>query len=149
MIYLLLHFCVSSAMMGLIWLVQLVHYPAFRFIEGREFVSFALFHTSQITWVVVPLMIIELFSAFLMSFDSSISMRVKILSFLCLMAIWLSTVFFQIPQHGVLAFGKNLGAIEKLVSTNWIRTIGWTIKSFILGFEILRIFKLSINSKIF
>ncbi len=143
MIYLLIHFFVSSAMMGLIWLVQLVHYPAFRFIEGREYVSFALFHTTQITWVVAPLMIVELFSAFLMSFDSTLSLWVKVLSLLCLVAIWLSTVFFQIPQHGVLALGKNIEAIEKLVSMNWIRTIAWTLKSFVLGFEILRLFKLT------
>ncbi|MBY0515518.1 MAG: hypothetical protein K2P81_01325 [Bacteriovoracaceae bacterium] len=142
MLYLLIHFFASTAMMGLIWLVQLVHYPAFRFVDEKDYISFALFHTTQITWVVAPLMIAELFSAFLMSFDSSVTLWVKIVSIICLVAIWLSTVFFQIPQHSVLALGKNLEAIENLVTTNWIRTIAWTIKSFVLGFELLRLFKL-------
>ena len=60
---LLLHFLASSMMTGIIWLVQLVHYPSFHFIDPKQSGEFHRFHTDSIALFVAPLMIIELATA--------------------------------------------------------------------------------------
>jgi hypothetical protein len=51
---------VSWALLSLIWIVQLVHYPSFQFIDANRFISFQHFHMQSITYVVAPLMFLEL-----------------------------------------------------------------------------------------
>lgn len=48
--------------------------------------------------------------------------------------IWLSTFLIQVPIHQQLAKGKDLGLIDRLVRTNWIRTILWTLKACWMSF---------------
>ena len=50
---------VSPALTGLIWTVQLVHYPAFRYIAEKRFTEFGAIHQRRIRLVVGPLMRIE------------------------------------------------------------------------------------------
>ena len=57
---LIAHFAVSWALFGLIWTVQLVHYPAFRYIQEGQFTAFQHFHMQGITLIVLPLMLAEL-----------------------------------------------------------------------------------------
>jgi multisubunit Na+/H+ antiporter MnhB subunit len=45
-----------------------------------------------------------------------------------LAVIWASTAFLQVPMHNVLTDGFNAEAHGRLVQTNWIRTIGWTLR---------------------
>ena len=45
---------------GLIWIVQLVHYPGFNFVDANDFVAFEKFHTNKISAIVIPLMFCEL-----------------------------------------------------------------------------------------
>jgi hypothetical protein len=135
---LVLHFGVTCGLVGLIWLVQLVHYPSFRFVAPEDFRGFSLFHTTQITWVVAPLMIFELFLALRMPFEPSVSAWNSWGALGLLIVVWLSTALLQMPLHGILASGKESQVIERLVLTNWIRTVAWSLKSGILGWELLR-----------
>jgi hypothetical protein len=50
----------TAALVGLVWVVQLVHYPAFLYVADEQFSDFHQLHTRQITWVVLPLMGAEL-----------------------------------------------------------------------------------------
>ena len=49
----------SVGMFGVIWMVQVVHYPLMRFVSGPEFARFETAHRIRISWVVGPLMLIE------------------------------------------------------------------------------------------
>jgi hypothetical protein len=49
-----------------------------------------------------------------------------------LVAIWLSTMLLQVPEHGRLSAGYVADAHRRLVATNWIRTVAWTLRSAIL-----------------
>jgi hypothetical protein len=42
-----------------------------------------------------------------------------------------STVLLQVPQHAALANGHDESRTTRLVRTNWIRTIGWSVRSII------------------
>ncbi|MEO1258993.1 MAG: hypothetical protein AAFZ15_09345 [Bacteroidota bacterium] len=122
-----LYFAVSWALVGLIWVIQLVKYPAFHFVDVSRFVEYHQHHTRSITIIVAPLMMAELALTGWLLWQSGWSAK-YLISAAVVGAIWLSTMTLQIPQHQVLDKKKNEKAIDKLIKTNWIRTILWTLK---------------------
>ena len=125
-----IHTFSSFALFGLIWTVQLVHYPTFRYVGENEFSKFEDFHKKAITLIVMPLMLFELVSVMsLLYFDYN---SIHLINFIIVTLIWMSTMFISVPLHNNLSGGKNKESIEKLIMTNWIRTILWSIKTCIL-----------------
>lgn len=120
----------SLFMTGLIWLVQVVHYPAFEYVSNEKFVAFEKFHTSRISLIVVPVMIIEIFTGAMLYWYYRTDFFTLILALIVL--IWLVTMLFSVPSHHTLAQHKCGKAINKLVVTNWLRTVLWSIKSLVL-----------------
>lgn len=118
----------SWALFGLIWVIQLVHYPAFEFVDSQNFLAFHQHHTSAITFIVMPLMLIELGLSIYLGQHYQWN-TVYLIPLLLVLIIWLSTFFIQVPLHNTLGNGKDSDLIQKLVNTNWIRTILWTIKA--------------------
>jgi hypothetical protein len=113
-------------LLTLIWLIQILHYPSFKFIDQTQFVEFESFHTSRITLIVGPLMVLELILAALlfindMNFIFGLNLILVIL-------IWLITFFISVPLHQKLIKGYDLTTIEKLCRTNWYRTLIWSLK---------------------
>ena len=43
--------------------------------------------------------------------------------------IWLSTALLQVPLHNTLAAGFDADVHRRLVATNWIRTVAWSLRS--------------------
>ena len=121
------HLLTCLLLTGLIWTVQLVHYPAFRFIDKERFTEYAKFHQFRISLFVVPLMLIELTSGALLAF-SNFTLENGI-NITILAVIWAVTVFISMPCHKKLQEGHNEWVIDRLVLTNWIRTVGWTLRS--------------------
>jgi hypothetical protein len=114
---------VSVALFILIWIIQVLHYPSFLYVDKNDFPKFEAFHTRRISFLVLPLMVSELIL-------SLINFNYLILGIIVL--IWLSTFFIQVPCHEKLKFGFDKLTIERLIFTNWIRTSLWTVKLFIL-----------------
>jgi hypothetical protein len=118
----------SFFLTGLIWLVQLVHYPSFRFVGNGNFADFQMHHVHSIAKIVIPVMVAEITSSFGLAWiDGWLSLNA--VGFYGVILIWAATGLFSVPAHSTLEAGKNKEAINKLVSTNWIRTILWTTKS--------------------
>ena len=126
----LLHFCVTTFMCGIIWLIQLVHYPSFRFIEKKDFVHFEFFHTKWITFIVMPMMILEIIlQAYLVwKFPT----QSYLITTCLLIIIWFTTFLFSVPVHNKLSSAKDDVLIDKLIHTNWIRTFCWSARMLIL-----------------
>lgn len=120
-------------MTGLIWIVQLVHYPSFAFVEPKRFKRFELFHATRISLIVMPLMALELFSACFLLFSEPSMPDPLIVSNAALALIWLSTLCLSIPAHYKLSKGWNEKTISWLVKTNWPRTILWSARLIILS----------------
>lgn len=131
------HFFVTSVLTGLIWVIQVVHYPSFKWIAATDYVSYAVFHTNRITYVVAPLMLAELFFTLRLFFLKDIPIPLIWSAAILTLIVWASTFFLQVPLHGILASHKDLVAIERLVSTNWIRTVAWSLKATVLGWIVL------------
>ncbi len=123
----LAHLATSWALFGLIWTIQLSHYPSFRFVDEDQFSVFHLHHTRSITLVVMPLMLLELGLVFWQNYQTNWSW-IWVVPLVLVLLIWASTFFISVPLHTQLEGGKNLDVIKKLVDTNWIRTILWSVK---------------------
>ena len=134
---LILHIFGTFFLTGLIWVIQLVHYPAFRFVEASQFISFEKLHTHRISLIVIPLMFTELLSGIYLVFSREAPLYLKY-SFALVILIWASTFFLSVPLHTKLSLGKNLDTINKLIATNWPRTVLWTLRSSIIIFLIYK-----------
>jgi len=130
----LFHFAATLFMTGVIWVIQIVHYPLFARVGSTGFSAYENAHSLLITPVVIPPMLLELVVAFLLLFNPPKGVPLWSLwfGFGLVVLIWLSTFFLQVPQHAILAKGFDAQAHQFLVQSNWIRTIAWTVRSFLL-----------------
>jgi hypothetical protein len=142
-ILLIVQIAATLALVGVIWVVQLVQYPFFSYVEKANFSQYHAAYTFWITPIVAPLMIVELLTATLILFYPPEYLNYKMLVFgliLCV-AAWISTFFLQIPLHDRLAAGFDARAHAALVKTNWIRTLTWTLRAglvFYFGWKAMR-----------
>ena len=51
---------ISFSLVGLIWTIQVVHYPSFSYVDNDHYIDFQHFHMRAITYIVMPLMLFEL-----------------------------------------------------------------------------------------
>jgi hypothetical protein len=116
---------------GLIWTIQIVHYPLLARVGEDVFVDYEREHCARITWVVAPLMFLELTSnialAYFSGWDPNVCGRLGLV-----LIVWFSTAFIQVPLHRQLEAGYHASAIRSLVRTNWIRTAAWSARAIIL-----------------
>ena len=126
------HFLSTSLMVGIIWVIQLLHYPAFNFIKESDYVEFQHFHMQRISFIVVPVMILELFTAFMLVYY--IRSNLLILCMIILLFIWLITFVFFTKLHQSLLDGYDKTIVDKLVKINWSRTILWSLRLIILTY---------------
>lgn len=117
----------TSLMTGVIWLVQLVHYPLFLGLDHSTFPKWHQFHSRKITLIVAPLMVLELLISFLLFLGWP--MAISILFFVLTLFIWACTFFISVPLHNCLEEkGFELKVIRKLINTNWLRTGLYSVK---------------------
>lgn len=120
-------------MTGIIWFVQIVHYPLFVRVPSASFTQYEAEHATRTGWVVGPLMCAELATAMLMlsskTRPAAVSTTTAIAGVALVTVIWLSTGLIQVPLHNRLGIGYDPSTIATLVTTNWIRTLAWTARS--------------------
>lgn len=126
----LAHTGTTLFLVGVIWLVQLLVYPSMAHAGADGYTRYHKLHTSRITPVVAPAMIVELLTAIYFVF-----VPLKAISIWCfwvglslVLIIWASTFFLQVPLHDKLGRNFDAGAQRRLVLTNWIRTAAWTLR---------------------
>jgi hypothetical protein len=124
---LLLNTATTLFMTGLIWFVQIVHYPLFDHVGREQFARYEQSHTASTTLVVAPVMLLEALAAFLLLLSQPRPSTLA--AFLLLLLIWLSTALLQVPKHNLLSAGFDPAAHAALVSSNWLRTLAWTLRS--------------------
>ena len=131
---LLAHVASTLFMVGLIWFVQVVHYPLFGQVGRDLFPGYELAHSQLTSLVVIPPMLLELMTTglLLMVRPSGMSLREAWLGVVLLVIVWGSTFFLQVPRHGQLAAGFDEAAHAALVATNWVRTVAWSLRGLLL-----------------
>ncbi len=119
-----IHFASTAWMCAIVWFVQLVHYPSFRYVREENFASFHSFHSRWTTVIVFPPMLAELvissWNAWQKTGENSL------LIFGLTISTWVLTFFLSVPLHNQLSKGYNPKAAKLLVQTNGLRVITWT-----------------------
>ncbi len=127
-------------LVGLIWFVQIVAYPLFARVGADAFPAYHEAHARLITYVVAPLMVLELAGALIGATrgDPAMPRSAAWLGAGLAVAVWIVTFFASVPQHDVLARGFDVRAHDVLVATNWLRTAAWTLRGALLVWVIAR-----------
>ncbi|MDX1586516.1 MAG: hypothetical protein R3222_07225 [Balneolaceae bacterium] len=125
----LINACSSFFMAGLIWFVQVVHYPSFLDMEESSFQQFHKNHVFRTGFVVIPPMLVELASSFMLVFFYSELFLINSMGLALVGLIWLSTFALQAPVHNRLQKNFEKSLILRLIRTNWIRTLLWSLKA--------------------
>jgi hypothetical protein len=135
---LLLCFAVTAFLTGLIWFVQIVHYPIFMKVSPENFIDFQTAHMQATGSVVILPMLAELLLSGIllaMQWEENYLNRLNYTAFGLVLLIWAATGLLSVPVHNQLvANGFNEKLIRQLVATNWLRTLAWTARTGILGF---------------
>lgn len=124
---LVFHLFCCWTMCGLIWFVQVVHYPLFHRVHTANFAAYETAHTKRTSLVVIPLMLPECITAIVLCLQRNEAWFVVNLVLLAL--IWLSTFTLQVPCHRRLSRGYDVALTKRLVATNWVRTLLWSVRS--------------------
>ncbi len=148
----LLHTASTLYMLGLIYFVQLVHYPLFALVGPKHYLDYHQKHVFWTTWAVGPAMILEALTAgalLLLSLNQeamsqatmsqatmsqaamSLNQSALWMGLFLLLVIWLSTALLQVPCHNRLVNGFDPKIHHRLVKTNWIRTVAWSLRAII------------------
>ena len=123
-----LHLIATSMMVAIIWMVQILHYPSFLFVDKKQYTEFQQFHMKKISYIIVPIMLLELFSGFGILFYIEKAQLSLYASLILLVLIWVITGLFFTKYHTELSKKYNRNTILRLIRFNWIRTILWTIR---------------------
>ena len=130
----LLHTASTLFMTGLIWFVQIVHYPLFAGVGAGAFAAYANEHARLTTWLVAPPMLVEMATAALLLWRTPAGVSGASLTWGlgALLLVWASTWLSQVPQHQILSLGFDLEAYDILVGGNWVRTAVWSLRSLLV-----------------
>lgn len=123
------------AMVGLIWMVQLVHYPMLATYSAMAPATAAADHQRRISWVVGPLMAAEGVTALILLVDRPDAMPTwsSWAAAALLGGALTSTVVVQVPLHTRLAERHDGRDAARLTSSNWVRTLAWTMRGLLLA----------------
>ena len=127
----------SWGLLLLIWLVQVIIYPGFHRIPPDTFIDYHRWYVNRISFIVLPLMISEVGMTTWWLLDAGTPGA--IISTVLVVIIWSSTFLLQVPIHNRLKSGKKEVLIRRLVATNWIRTIAWSLKSLVITLVVIKL----------
>ncbi len=120
------HAFVTLFMTGLIWFVQVVHYPLFDRVGKSDFAAYEKQHTRRTGRLVGGPMLLELGLAATLAWSPGGT--AAWCGLVLLGIIWLSTAVDQVPMHRRLERGFDQAAHRRLVRGNWVRTIAWSLR---------------------
>lgn len=121
----------TLTMTGLVWFVQIVHYPLFALVPERGLPAYAVEHARRTGRVVGPLMLLEMASAVTLAVvrPDGVSAVLAWVGLGLLVAVWLMTALVQVPAHRALAAGGGHEGARRLVAGSLPRTVVWTVRA--------------------
>ena len=131
--------CASVFMTGIIGFIQFVQYPMLSHISSFDFSCYYKKYISRISWIIYPVMIIEICFASWLSFlpvHSKLQLPVLI-TFILLALASLNTFLIQAPLNQKLQLAFNNDVLSKMLFYNMIRFLSWALRTLILCWIIL------------
>lgn len=117
-------------MTGVAWFVQLVHYPTLAQLSREQYQQYNETHFKPTTFITFPTMLLELISGAWILLDNPPDGMLLwfALNLIMIVIIWISTMVVQVPLHFKIAKDPSKKSIMKLIQSNWLRTILWSVK---------------------
>jgi uncharacterized membrane protein len=139
-VLLVVHTAATWFMVGVIWFVQIVHYPLFAGVGVSGFAAYEGRHQRLTGYVVVPAMLVELASAGLIALlpPPGVGRGWALAGLALALLVWASTFLLQVPCHRRLSRGFDAAVHRRLVGTNLLRAALWSARgvlslSFLVG----------------
>lgn len=125
------HLVSTVFLTGLIWTIQIVHYPLFALVGPDRFPAYEAAHSARITAVIaLPWAVQGVTTLVLLLAPPAGLPRPLVWAAAVLAAVPVAvTVLASVPAHSVLGDGFEAAAHARLVTTNWLRTAAWTVHS--------------------
>lgn len=140
---LVIHSLCCLMMTGIIWFVQISQYPLFHTagvqMSHEGFRRFIDQHMRLTTYVVAPLMLAEATCAVALLYLPPSQVAYTTLLIWCglELIIWAATAFLSVPCHHQLQTAYDHRVAERLIQTNWVRTVAWSVKTLVLAYSAL------------
>ncbi len=130
---------VSASLCVLIWMVQLLIYPSFKYFEAAGLAVWHRLYTRNMTFIVAPLMILQGLLTFYSLLFLQQELLLNSLVAIVVVACWITTFMIFIPLHVCIDKAPELVETSiKLTSKNWIRVLLWSL---IFGIDIVLFLK--------
>ena len=138
-VVLLVNLVSTWTMVGVIWFVQIVHYPLLSVVPVESARETAVEHQRRTGWVVGAPMALEGVTTLLllMMVPVGVAWFVPWLAGIPLAVALGGTIFLSVPRHERMAQRPDPDVGRELVSTNWVRTIAWSIRALIVSGMVL------------
>lgn len=116
---------VDAGLVVLIWMVQLIVYPSFKYYKSENLIEWHQKYTKGIAIIVIPLMLTQLaLVLFSVIYQPNFE---TIVSTLMVVFLWIFTFLGFAPLHFKISEGThNDQLLHLLVRRNWIRTFLWS-----------------------
>ena len=138
---LLANFVATCLMTGVIWFVQWVHYPLLAQVPVDRAVETAVEHQRRTGQVLAIPMAVEGFTTLglLISRPESVQIFWPWFGAVLLAVAIGSTVIVSVPLHAKMATNPTADVGQRLVVTNWPRTIAWSLRAVVCAVMILQV----------
>jgi hypothetical protein len=123
----------TLVLVGIIWTVQLVHYPLMALVAHDRFVAYEAAHAPRMAAVVLAPWTLEGLTTAWLLLDrpTTVSAALVWSGAVAALVPVLVTILWSVPAHSRLSTGFDAGVHARLIRTNWLRTAGWTAHALI------------------
>lgn len=123
----MLYDSINTGLLVLIWLVQIIIYPSMHGWEKSAFTELHRSYSLRISLIVGPLILAQSVCAVqqLIKTPDLISIG----QFLLIASVLAATALISVPLHRRLSSGYRFRELDRLIQTNWLRTVGWSLIS--------------------
>ena len=130
----------TCVMVGIIWFVQIVHYPLLSKFGSAQSTQVAREHQRRTGWVVGAPIAVEGISTLFLLTDRPDGVVVYLpwVGAILLAVALGSTVWLSVPLHSRMASAHDNTVARKLVRTNWSRTFAWSARAIVCVAMILQ-----------
>lgn len=129
MALLLADLVVAAVLCGLIWTIQIVHYPLFAAVPAAGWVAYEREHQRRIARLVAPLMHANVSLAVAVGVAGDGDALLRWVGAVLAVAVFAATGGVFSALHSRLAAGRDPAVIARLVALNWWRTAAWTLQT--------------------
>lgn len=132
---LLLNLVATWTMVGVIWFVQVVHYPLLSVVPVESAAGVAVDHQKRTGWVVMLPMTVEGVTTLMLlaMVPTGVAWFVPWVAGIPLAVALGATVLLSVPRHARMASAPDEQVGRELVSTNWVRTVAWTVRGLVVA----------------